>query len=133
MVSSRHKAIAIEPHIAAIIRWLGTLTNDMAIHLQLPPTLASLRGILNEIHHHRVSTATWAAMIEVGQAIEQLARGGVLVHHSDAAALEGGGLDTNEPPTMRGEQRSSQRRGGPLKDTMVLGMRIPQHALQQVR
>ena len=65
---------SVEPHIAAIIRWLGTLSNDIEIHLQLPPALASLRGILNAILHQRVSTATWAAMIliEVGEAIEQL-------------------------------------------------------------
>eukprot|EP00439_Symbiodinium_sp_Y106_P002132 s9459_g1.t1 len=63
---------SVEPHIAAIIRWLGTLSNDIELHLQLPPALASLRGILNAILHQRVSTATWAAMIEVGEAIEQL-------------------------------------------------------------
>ena len=51
-LSEHRRAITyhtIEPHIAALLRWLGTLDADVALHLQLPPALAALRGILNAI------------------------------------------------------------------------------------
>ena len=102
-----------EPHVAAIIRWLGTLSNDIETHLQLPPALASLRGILNAILDQQTSTATWAALIEVGEALEKLIYGGTLVHHSDVVALDVGGHDTDlvarAQEMKRGGASSSRR------------------------
>ena len=91
--------------MAAIIRWLGTLSDDIATHLQLPPVLASLRGILNAILDQQTSTATWAALIEVGEALENLIHGGHLVHHSDVLALDGGGHDTDLALPTQDEDR----------------------------
>ena len=72
----------LEPHVAALLRWLGTLSSNIEVHLQLPPALAALRGILNSILDQTVSTATWASMIEVGDALEQL-----LTHDADTLGL----------------------------------------------
>ena len=99
---------SVEPHVAAIIRWLGTLSNDIGTHLQLPPVLASLRGILNAILEQQTSTATWAAMIEVGEALEELIHGGHLVHHSDVVALDVGGHDTDLALRTQDEARGNE-------------------------
>ena len=86
-LSAHRRAITyhtVEPYIAALLRWLGTLNADVALHLQLPPALASLRGILNAILNQQVSTATWSELIQVGEALENLATGGRLAHPSDS-------------------------------------------------
>ena len=113
----------VEPHVAALLRWLGTLESDVAIHLQLPPALASLRAILNAILDQQVSTATWAAMIEVGESLDKLASGGNLAHPADTPAQDAGRLNTNlvaevasqapEPGKADGgdPDRSAHRRG----------------------
>ena len=66
---------SVEPQIAVLMQWLGTLTSDVEVHLQLPPTLAALRGILNNILDQQTNPNTWATMIEVGEALEQLVQG----------------------------------------------------------
>ena len=86
---------SVEPQIAAIMRWLGTLTSDVEVHLQLPPTLAALRGILNNILDQQTNPNTWATMIEVGEALEHLVQGQPLAHPSDTLCLQDGGHDTN--------------------------------------
>ena len=85
----------VEPYVAALLQWLGTLNEDVAIHLQLPPALAALRGIWNAILDQSVSTATRASLIDVGDALQ---RGGTLSHPADSADTLGvahGGLDTH--------------------------------------
>ena len=90
------------------MQWLGTLTSDVEVHLQLPPTLAALRGILNNILDQQTNPNTWATMIEVGEALEQLVQGQPLAHPSDTLCMQDGGHDTNlvEHDTDQGQGRN---------------------------
>ena len=92
----------LEPHVAALLRWLGTLSSNIEVHLQLPPALAALRGILNSILDQTVSTATWASMIEVGDAREQL-----LTHDADTLGLAARGHAARLVDQAIGQARAS--------------------------
>eukprot|EP00439_Symbiodinium_sp_Y106_P077556 s14_g16.t1 len=69
-LSEHRRAITyhmVEPHVAALLRWLGTLSADMALHLQLPPALASLRGILNSIDPDPTSQCSYMVRSDRGR------------------------------------------------------------------
>ena len=55
--STHRRAITyhtIEPHIVALLRWQGTVNNDAALYLQLPPALASIgKNDLEPISQYR--------------------------------------------------------------------------------
>eukprot|EP00439_Symbiodinium_sp_Y106_P076460 s679_g15.t1 len=103
----------VELHIAARLRWLGTLSSDIEVHLQLPSALTSLWEILNSILDQTMSPAIWATMIEVGEALEHLVRGRRLVFSSDTLSLQAGGHDP-----ARVEQAIGQARGNRFVETL---------------
>ena len=86
----------VAPHVSALIEWFGTLEQaNIAVHVQLPPVLTPLRGVLNDILAEKPGgTAMWAKLIAVTDALENLIAGNTLTHPADVVAIDCGAGDS---------------------------------------